>query len=283
MPPSCPFRPRTPTQVKQWDVETGKLALRLPGHEGWVWNLEALDDSHAVLISGGTDSTVRTWDTRAGRQVQRVNICTGERGRCGLWCSRGDICTSGRGCVCGGGGGRKDLGALLGSIQPCLQSAAAAGLRPPPGLRQLHSIPHRTPHPPSPSLILSCVGTCGPASTYSLGTGSQGVTPRGRLPASPPSRWPHHAGTLYPVAGLVLRPPDQRYLVCGVFDGRSAAGCWRPNELINHCCAFVAPLPMPAMRRCTPCRALSGLPQPPVPLLTPLAHPRAPPPPVPAV
>ncbi len=61
-----------------WDVEGGKVALRLAGHEGWVWNIEALDDAHQVLLSGGTDSSVRTWDTRAGRQVQRVDICTGD-------------------------------------------------------------------------------------------------------------------------------------------------------------------------------------------------------------
>lgn len=63
--------------MKQWDVETGKVSLRLTGHEGWVWHVESLDESHRVLVSGGTDSSVRIWDTRAGRQVQRCNVCTG--------------------------------------------------------------------------------------------------------------------------------------------------------------------------------------------------------------
>lgn len=30
---------------------------------------------------------------------------------------------------------------------------------------------------------------------------------------------PSAAETLYPIAGLCLRPPDQQYIVCGVFDG----------------------------------------------------------------
>ncbi|GAB4817410.1 hypothetical protein N2152v2_004456 [Parachlorella kessleri] len=67
---------RDPFSVKTWDLESGKVALRLAGHEGWVWHVESLDDTHAVLLSGGTDSSIRMWDTRAGRQVQRVNICT---------------------------------------------------------------------------------------------------------------------------------------------------------------------------------------------------------------
>ncbi len=73
-------------QVKTWDLESGKVALRLAGHEGWVWHVESLDDTHAVLLSGGTDSSIRMWGTRAGRQVQRVNICTGEGWLCCMVC-----------------------------------------------------------------------------------------------------------------------------------------------------------------------------------------------------
>lgn len=60
--------------MKQWDTETGRVLLRLAGCAGWIWSLEALDASHSVLLSGSTDSTLRTWDLRAGRQVAAVSL-----------------------------------------------------------------------------------------------------------------------------------------------------------------------------------------------------------------
>ena len=71
--------------MKQWDVESGKLTLRLAGHEGWVWHVEALDEGQQCLLSSGTDASVRVWDCRAGKQAQRADLCAGERvpGRAG--------------------------------------------------------------------------------------------------------------------------------------------------------------------------------------------------------
>lgn len=67
-------------QVKQWDVERGSVTLRMGGHQGWIWHLVAEDDSNAVLLTGSTDSSVRVWDTRVGRQVQQADVASG--GQC---------------------------------------------------------------------------------------------------------------------------------------------------------------------------------------------------------
>jgi WD40 repeat protein len=49
-------------------------------------NVEALDDSHQVLMSSATDSTLRLWDTRVGRQTAAVNFSANYQGEdCGVW------------------------------------------------------------------------------------------------------------------------------------------------------------------------------------------------------
>lgn len=64
------------TQVKLWDIETRKIILRLPGHEGaWVWALEPSGDgTYNVLYSGGTDGRIKVWDTRAGQQAHVIHL-----------------------------------------------------------------------------------------------------------------------------------------------------------------------------------------------------------------
>jgi hypothetical protein len=64
-------------QVKLWDAESGRISLRLTGCEGWVWWLEGLDPQLDQLVSASTDSCVRTWDCRAGRQIGAVALSQG--------------------------------------------------------------------------------------------------------------------------------------------------------------------------------------------------------------
>src|SRR5262245_4515509 len=56
--------------VTVWDLDTGELALRLPGHPGGVSAVAFLGDDR--LVTGGTDRLVRLWDLTTGRAVYAV-------------------------------------------------------------------------------------------------------------------------------------------------------------------------------------------------------------------
>jgi WD40 repeat protein len=54
--------------VKIWDATTGKLVTTLKGHTDDVWCLAWTKDGK-TLISGSTDSSIRTWDTTNWQQT----------------------------------------------------------------------------------------------------------------------------------------------------------------------------------------------------------------------
>ena len=53
--------------INVYDTKTGKLRVKLEGHEGGVW---ALQYEGNVLVSGSTDRTVRVWDIDGGKCTQ---------------------------------------------------------------------------------------------------------------------------------------------------------------------------------------------------------------------
>lgn len=62
-------------QIKLWDVATQKLVLRMPGHQGWIWTVEAIDNEQlTVFASAGTEGALTVWDTRVGGMVGSASI-----------------------------------------------------------------------------------------------------------------------------------------------------------------------------------------------------------------
>jgi len=56
--------------VRLWDLWTGEESAVLEGHDGVVNAVCAMTlDGQAVLVSGGTDYTVRLWDPLTSRQL----------------------------------------------------------------------------------------------------------------------------------------------------------------------------------------------------------------------
>jgi WD40 repeat protein len=53
--------------IKIWDAKTGKLVAALKGHTGPVWCLAWTKDGK-TLISGSSDSSIRTWNTTNWQQ-----------------------------------------------------------------------------------------------------------------------------------------------------------------------------------------------------------------------
>ena len=53
--------------IKIWDAKTGKLITNLKGHKGEVFCLAWTDRS--TLISGSSDSSIRTWNTTTWQQI----------------------------------------------------------------------------------------------------------------------------------------------------------------------------------------------------------------------
>lgn len=62
-----------------WDVATGKILLRLPGHEsdhGWSPDVSfAFGAGGKTFFSGGSDGWVRRWDAATGRELARYKGC----------------------------------------------------------------------------------------------------------------------------------------------------------------------------------------------------------------
>jgi WD40 repeat protein len=52
--------------VKLWDVKTGKVKLRLKGHETWVWAV-AFSSNGKTIASGSFDRTVKLWNSSTGK------------------------------------------------------------------------------------------------------------------------------------------------------------------------------------------------------------------------
>jgi WD40 repeat protein len=58
--------------VRVWDVETGKLARALIGHQYYVYGLSWSPDGHTLASAGSYDATIRLWDTRSGHPLRVI-------------------------------------------------------------------------------------------------------------------------------------------------------------------------------------------------------------------
>jgi WD40 repeat protein len=56
-------------EVQVWDVQTGSLSHRLPGHPGGVSTV-AFSPQGTALASGNSDGTVQLWDAASGQEVR---------------------------------------------------------------------------------------------------------------------------------------------------------------------------------------------------------------------
>lgn len=79
-------------QVKVWDVATQRIVLRLQGHQGWIWHMEAEDHGLNRCVTSSTDGTVRTWDFRAGVQTGCLNLSQHYNGECSALGSLSGLC-----------------------------------------------------------------------------------------------------------------------------------------------------------------------------------------------
>ncbi len=60
------------TEVRIWEVASGRLVHTLGGHAGWVRSL-AFSPDGALLASGGTDASIRLWDVAGGRAQRTLS------------------------------------------------------------------------------------------------------------------------------------------------------------------------------------------------------------------
>jgi WD40 repeat protein len=58
--------------VRVWDVETGKLARALIGHQYYVYGLCWSPDGNTLASAGSFDATIRLWDTRSGHPLRVI-------------------------------------------------------------------------------------------------------------------------------------------------------------------------------------------------------------------
>ena len=62
--------------VRLWDAASGRPGRVLAGHTHWVWGI-AFGKSSDTLFSAG-DSTLRRWNTRTGKEEQKVEVTGGQ-------------------------------------------------------------------------------------------------------------------------------------------------------------------------------------------------------------
>lgn len=91
--PGLLMRGGNDSMVKVWDIPSRTVLRSYGGHAGWIWCLEATDDSGHVLLSGATDMTLRLWDTRAlGNSPELHNECAWAASRAvGRWPGSGRV------------------------------------------------------------------------------------------------------------------------------------------------------------------------------------------------
>jgi WD40 repeat protein len=59
--------------VRLWDVEQGRIAVKLTGHKGIVSGLSFYNDGQN-LITLGRDDLLKTWDTTSGKETSSVDL-----------------------------------------------------------------------------------------------------------------------------------------------------------------------------------------------------------------
>ncbi len=62
-------------RCRVWDLQPGRCAERLVGHEGPIWSMQS--DGGRLVASVGDDGTLRVWDLETHRHANRKrNLCT---------------------------------------------------------------------------------------------------------------------------------------------------------------------------------------------------------------
>jgi len=56
------------SNIRLWDIESGRLVRTLDGHQGWVRSVAWSGDGQ-WLASGADDRTVRLWDVESGTEI----------------------------------------------------------------------------------------------------------------------------------------------------------------------------------------------------------------------
>ena len=113
--------------VLVWDVATGRLKYKLPGHTEWVWSVAFSPDGQE-LASTGFDGTVRLWDL--SKQCLRMTLDSAKESK--LWVTYSH---DGRQLISSGGHGTlriwdRSTGAELRSVQIGESLAAKPALSP---------------------------------------------------------------------------------------------------------------------------------------------------------
>ena len=60
-----------------WDIESGKMKMKIPGHEYDVTAVAVSPDGSAIL-SGGQDTKLMTWDAQSGQPRAKLQGHTDE-------------------------------------------------------------------------------------------------------------------------------------------------------------------------------------------------------------
>src|SRR5262249_3545290 len=64
--------------IRLWDTPTGKERVPAEGHLGIVRSLSFLDNGHKI-VTGSDDGTVRLWDVRGAKEIQRLLDVPGKK------------------------------------------------------------------------------------------------------------------------------------------------------------------------------------------------------------
>jgi WD40 repeat protein len=60
------------SQVRLWDVATGKLLREFKGHNGWTCNAVFTPDGKKILSAGHQDKSLRLWEVATGRELRTI-------------------------------------------------------------------------------------------------------------------------------------------------------------------------------------------------------------------
>jgi WD40 repeat protein/tetratricopeptide (TPR) repeat protein len=93
------------SEVDVWDAATGRLTARIP-HRNWVNGMGFTPDGR-VLITGGFEGSINTWDATTGQRLGRVHSLGG------LWATGFALAPDGRSVAFGRSPGRESVGPAL--------------------------------------------------------------------------------------------------------------------------------------------------------------------------